>query len=70
MANKDTTLDNQDVLRVALQARLFSRVAHKLNLDRSHVRRVALGLRKSKRVMSAIKRELARIDRNVTRSAA
>jgi hypothetical protein len=69
MANKDTTLD-KDVLRAAMQARLFSRVAQQLNLDRSHVRRVALGLRKSKRVTSAIKRELARIEKNVTRAAA
>jgi hypothetical protein len=69
MANKDTTVD-RDVLKVAMQARLFSRIAQKLNLDRSHVRRVALGLRKSKRVMTAIRRELARIEKDVTRSAA
>jgi hypothetical protein len=66
---KDTTLDKQ-VLRAALHSRIFSRVARKLGVHRSHVRRVALGERTSLRVSLAIKRELDRIEKQLTRSAA
>jgi hypothetical protein len=69
MANKDTTTD-KDLRRIARQTGIFSRVARQLGVDSSHVRRVALGERKSAKVAAAIRRELRRIDKELSGAAA
>ena len=69
MAIKDTT-NSKDLLRVARTTGIFSRVAQQLGCDPSHVRRVALGERKSRKVAAAIRRELRRIDKELSGAAA
>lgn len=72
MAFKDTTLAEPNLIRLYLYARLglYSRVARRLGVDRSHVRRVALGERKSRRIAKAIEREIARLEKELTGAAA
>jgi hypothetical protein len=72
MAHKDITLLQPDteLLRAALHAGIFSRVARQVGADPSHVRRVALGERKSKKVTAALKRELRKIERQLRIAAA
>jgi hypothetical protein len=53
------------ILRLELLSGIYSRVARKTGKSRGHVRRVALGQRKSARVQSALSREFERIDRKV-----
>jgi len=69
MANKDITND-KDLLRLARTTGIFSRIARQLGCEPSHVRRVALGQRKSRKVASAIRRELRKIDRELSDAAA
>ncbi|HKV94908.1 MAG TPA: helix-turn-helix domain-containing protein [Candidatus Angelobacter sp.] len=52
-----------ETLAIALQGKgLFTRVARKIRLTPSHVRRVALGKRKSQKVTAAIREEIAQIE--------
>ena len=61
----DTNSLTSHLFRMNQLAGLYSRVAAQLGLERSHVRRVALGMRKSARVQAALTQELKRIDRKV-----
>lgn len=61
----DTQGFTSHLFRMNQLAGLYSRIALQLGLERSHVRRVALGMRKSARVQRAIELELKRIDRKV-----
>ncbi len=47
---------------------IYSRVARKLGVTPQHVRHVAKGLTQSKRVLTAINREIARIRRSVAQT--
>ncbi|HUN88713.1 MAG TPA: hypothetical protein VMU28_07960 [Terriglobales bacterium] len=52
-----------DFKRYQLYRGLYSRVARKLDVDRSYVSRVARGERRSKEIEAALAAELKRIER-------
>jgi hypothetical protein len=52
--------------KAALYCGIYTRVAHLVGTDPSHVRRVALGQRKSPRISSALLSEIERIEAGCT----
>ena len=62
----DTPRLSANIFRMQLLAGLYSRVASQLGVERSHVRRVALGERSSARVRTALEQEMKRIDRKIS----
>lgn len=69
MAPKDTTLGSTTGnLAIFAQLGLYSPVAGRLGVDRSHVRRVAIGQRQSRRIMRAIAKEIVRIKEELANS--
>ena len=58
---------NSPLARHSLYRGVYSRVARRLNLDRSFVSRVANGKRRSAQVEAALRKEIARIERLLKR---
>lgn len=54
-------------LRVELMGGIYSRVARETGTTRGHVRRVVRGERRSPLIQAAFRREIARIERAVSR---
>jgi hypothetical protein len=54
-----------EILRLELLSGIYTRIARKTGNSRGHVRRVALGERKSARIQVALSKEFERIDRKV-----
>lgn len=59
----DNSSMNSVLLRHSLYRGIYSRVARQLGLDRSYVSRVANGQRRSKKVESALLKEIKRIEK-------
>lgn len=53
---------NGQLRKIGLYCGIYTRVAKAVGVDHSHVRRVALGLRKSQRITSALLAEIERIE--------
>jgi hypothetical protein len=56
---------SMNILSVSASIGLYSRVARQLGMDRSHVRRVALGQRNSPRISAALAAEIERINQKL-----
>lgn len=69
MALKDTTTEINVLETARLTRGVFTRVARRLGLTVSHVRRVAIGERRSSLVQGEIEKELAKLQRALKRSA-
>lgn len=68
MALQDTTRI-RPIPRPGLYYGLYSRVARQLGVTPSVVRKVAIGLRKSRRIRKALQAEIRRIERAVSKVA-
>jgi hypothetical protein len=59
-----------DILRRATQYYgMYSRIARELGVSSNHVRMVAMGQRRSKRIERALAREIARIEKESSKAA-
>ncbi|HWR35999.1 MAG TPA: hypothetical protein VN622_09045 [Clostridia bacterium] len=61
VSRNDSTLHSK-FSRALKYQRIFARVAGRLGVSRSHVYQVATGTRRSKRVESALLREIERVE--------
>ena len=73
MTRQKVTLQRNTKRRFLRRARfyrgVYARVARKLELQLSHVRQVALGMRRSERVEDALLREIQRIEKLTSKAA-